>query len=597
MKYIRFLIFLLVFSACNKDNLLIEEVKLPPLIELDSETGIYTIKVGRELTISPTYQYAEDALFAWTIEGKLVGSEQKFSYIWEQEGEVYIKIRVDNRYGFSEEELKVEVNDLTPPVISLLLPSKGLKVLQNTDYTFEPDIRHDDLENFNIEWKLNNKVVCTEKTYLFNQKEPGIYPLTIHASNIDGSTTTEIAIEVVDVMPYVAEFPTPSYFQSSTDRYTFTGRPVYLRPWLEYFDHPVFEWSVDGEIVEGETGRMYKFTPTQSGEYMVSVTVSESNAADENVTRHITRSKGSITTEVKVICVKESEEERYRAANPGSSGLWNRVYEYTPGPGQFINETTAIGGMTGNETTPQQAIEWATQRLEQKQHVSLGSFGGYIIVGFDHSIPNTSNEYDFCIQGNAFDGSSEPGIVWVMQDTNGDGLPNDEWFELKGSETGKEETIQDFEVTYFRPAAPRMNVQWVSSEGKSGWIDYNSYHLQDYYYPLWIEEDSYRLTGTCLAARNVQSPASGFWDNKPYDWGYADNYGKDQIAGGSSVDGTGQRNGFNLSHAIYPDGTKADLKYIDFIKVQCGVLAKSGWLGEVSTEVFSFQDLSLTNNN
>ena len=30
----------------------------------------------------------------------------------------------------------------------------------------------------------------------------------------------------------------------------------------------------------------------------------------------------------------------------------------------------------------------------------------------------------------------------------------------------------------------------------------------------------------------------------------------------------------------------------EFYKIQCGVLAKSGWLGEVSTEVFSFEDLT-----
>ncbi len=44
-----------------------------------------------------------------------------------------------------------------------------------------------------------------------------------------------------------------------------------------------------------------------------------------------------------------------------------------------------------------------------------------------------------------------------------------------------------------------------------------------------------------------------------------------------------------ISNAIHADGTEANLQYIDFIKIQCGVLAKSGWLGEVSTEVFSFE--------
>ena len=60
--------------------------------------------------------------------------------------------------------------------------------------------------------------------------------------------------------------------------------------------------------------------------------------------------------------------------------------------------------------------------------MSLGGFGGYIIVGFDHSIAARGLEYDFAIQGNAFGGagasgqSNEPGVVWVMQDDT-DHLP------------------------------------------------------------------------------------------------------------------------------------------------------------------------------
>ncbi|MDE7147216.1 MAG: PKD domain containing protein, partial [Duncaniella sp.] len=57
--------------------------------------------------------------------------------------------------------------------------------------------------------------------------------------------------------------------------------------------------------------------------------------------------------------------------------------------------------------------------------------------------------------------------------------------------------------------------------------------------------------------------------------------------------GEGQRNGFLIENAMYPDLTHINLQYIDFIKVQTGVNSKSGWLGEVSTEVFNFQDLSL----
>ena len=181
-----------------------------------------------------------------------------------------------------------------------------------------------------------------------------------------------------------------------------------------------------------------------------------------------------------------------------------------------------------------------------------------------------------------------------MQDVNGNGLPDDEWYELRGSETGKSTTLQDYAVTYFRPSAPRMNVQWTDNYGQSGTIDYlPAFHRQDYYYPEWITEDSYTLRGTRLEARTSQDPSSGFWDNWAFDWGYADNMGNDSLNSGNSVSGEGQRVGFNISNAMYPDGSPVKLKHIDFIKVQTGVNSKSGWLGENSTEVFSFEDLNI----
>ena len=36
-------------------------------------------------------------------------------------------------------------------------------------------------------------------------------------------------------------------------------------------------------------------------------------------------------------CVDKKEQDGFRAS--GSSKLWNKVYEYTPAPGQFINES------------------------------------------------------------------------------------------------------------------------------------------------------------------------------------------------------------------------------------------------------------------
>ena len=216
-------------------------------------------------------------------------------------------------------------------------------------------------------------------------------------------------------------------------------------------------------------------------------------------------------------------------------------------------------------------------------------------MGFDHSIDNTGG-YDFAIVGNSFNNSSEPGIVWVMQDENGDGLPNDTWYELRGSETGKETTIQNYAVTYYRPSGAGMPVQWSDNLGNSGEIDYLvAYHRQEYYYPLWIEAGSYTLTGTCLKARNYDASGKGtYWVNAEYDWGYADNFSPiDRLTDASNASADANANHFKISHAIDFECQPVHLEFIDFVKVQVGVNAKSGWLGEVSTEVFGFYDYNM----
>lgn len=256
------------------------------------------------------------------------------------------------------------------------------------------------------------------------------------------------------------------------------------------------------------------------------------------------------------------------------------VYDYTPAPGQFIGEGP-MAGFTGHETTPEAARAYAEDRLDRGLFVSLGGFGGYIVMGLGHSIANSHGGYDFAIRGNAFlsdngGGMSEPGIVAVMRDDNNNRLPDDTWYELRGSEPG----TRGYNVTYFRPEAKGQPVRWTDNAGQSGTIDYlAAIHNQDSYYPEWIAEDSYTLSGTLLPARNHYDQATGFWGCDPYAWGYADNVGTDWQEGGI--------NRFRIADAT----DAADLDHIDFVRVQTGVHCKSGILGEQSTEVFSLQDL------
>jgi len=258
----------------------------------------------------------------------------------------------------------------------------------------------------------------------------------------------------------------------------------------------------------------------------------------------------------------------------------NKVYAYLPAPGQFV-------GADFTCHTMEEACRYAEERLSQTAFVSLGGFGGYIVVGFDHAIVNDGG-YDIAITGNAFKNSSEPGIVWVMRDENGNGLPDDTWYELRGSEYGRPETWHDYAVTYYRPSSPQQPVRWTDNRGQSGEVDYlGAYHPQDYYYPLWVETDSYTLTGTRLEARNEELGHNS-WVNGDFDWGYADNY--------STIDrfsATDRDNHFRISDAVRPDGTDANLPCIHFVKIQTATNAKSGWLGENSTEVLAVKDYNL----
>ncbi len=265
----------------------------------------------------------------------------------------------------------------------------------------------------------------------------------------------------------------------------------------------------------------------------------------------------------------------------------SKVFEYTPAPGQFINDVGS-GGFDGTQTTPTAAAEYAEARFAKGLFVSLGGFGGYVVVGFDHSVRNLAGK-DFAVVGNAFDGSSEPAVVWVMQDANCDGEPNDVWYELRGSETGAEGTIQNYAVTYYRPTAAGQPVRWIDSLGDSGEVDYlSAYHSQEFYYPLWIAEGSYTLSGTRLEARNYDTSGNGtMWIQPSYGWGYADNFSEtDWVT-------TEKSNHFDISNAMDTEGSPVELQYIDFVKVQTALNTKSGWLGENSTEVIGVKDLNI----
>ena len=582
LEFLFLCVIVVIASSCNIDEVI--TTSMPPRIILDSESGVYTVKQGREVVIAPSYESAENATYRWTMDGRLIGNDASLTFMREKVGEYYILLTVTSNTGSDSEEIRVDVVELEIPTVTIA-GNDNITIALGSEVKLNASIRKTSLPT-TFSWSVNDEKVSEDLVYTFEADALGTYTIEASASNEDGTHSDIMTIEVVNPedMPFVWEFDREAY-------HTVVGRKLRIAPsTMSEVEGVAYAWSVaeTDDVISHES--CFTFVAESAGEYHIIATATAERGGED------------VTISHDFIITVYEEGAFYRAATAASKADWSKVFDYTPAPGQFINETKT-GGFDGSQTTREAAIAYAEARMGEVDRdgnpypnwVSLGGFGGYIVVGFDHSIDN-SGDYDLAILGNSFSGSSEPGIVWVMQDENGDGQPNDTWYELAGSETGKATTIQDYAVTYYRPSGACMSVQWTDNLGNSGEIDYlTQFHRQDYYYPLWIEEDSYTLTGTCLEPRNYDASGNGsYWVNAEYEWGYADNFSPiDRVGEGDNSNAVANINYFKISNAIDCDGEPIHLNYIDFVKVQVGVNAKSGWLGEISTEVFGFYDYNM----
>lgn len=112
-------------------------------------------------------------------------------------------------------------------------------------------------------------------------------------------------------------------------------------------------------------------------------------------------------------------------------------------PGQFINTLPA------NLMTKESAIAACSDVIVGKtsSYIHLGGWGGSVTVGFDHPILNLEGS-DFRGYGNAFEGSSEPGVYYVAQ-KGADGNP-EKWYLIRHSMY--DYSIHDYTITYYKPA-------------------------------------------------------------------------------------------------------------------------------------------------
>lgn len=262
------------------------------------------------------------------------------------------------------------------------------------------------------------------------------------------------------------------------------------------------------------------------------------------------------------------------------------VIEYSPAPGQFVNEIPQYE--TGD--TPETMKAKATEMLNNGELITLGAWGGSVTLKLERPIANAEGKADFRVLGNAYyadgntgslprRGSAEPGIILVMKDENGNGLPDDTWYEIKGSETAQSQ--YPYTVTYQAPSTDtplEQHISWTANDGSTGYIPrQNQYHNHSYY-PQWLPERQITVSGRRLPDNSVL--VGNTYQLICYDNGYADCHPNSSTA--SQID---------IDRAVDARGQKVSLTDIDFIKVYTGVLQVNGWIGECSTEIAGIEAL------
>ena len=518
-----------------------------PSVVLTPATGEHRLKTGGSVMLTAVVENALSPIFSWVVEGKIVSTDPSFTFFAERLGEYFVTFRVDAENGSATAQVKITVLEKLPPQITL--PSTAIAY---RDVAKEFVAEAENADSATYVWRLDGEVVSESRTCTFIRHTLGDYALSLKVTTAEGQDLKGITVTVLpEPLPELyfdnGRYRAPSNIAERRKMTVPSGKSLVLAPVVRNIDHPAaFVWKVDG-VVQPATGEYFTFAPPAQGSYLVTVTEQSTNA----------------TGEVEVTCTPP--EGTYRRTT-GVKNHATTAFYYIPAPGQYIG---SMEGMTIADAL-RDLQEWCTAGADG--YYMIGAFGGYYIVGFDHSVSNEPDKADLQINGNPMGGWCESGVVWVMQDENGNGQPDDTWYELKGSETGKPETKQRYALTYYRPKDLTSGVAWTDNMGGSGTAGR---------YPQIIADDYYTLTGTCLASTVLET---GLSYSECYEWGYVDGFNTSPLR---PVTGH-----FWLEDAIQADGSPANLQYIDFVKVHTAINARTQNVGEISTEARMPYDLN-----
>jgi hypothetical protein len=299
-----------------------------------------------------------------------------------------------------------------------------------------------------------------------------------------------------------------------------------------------YSWTVSGSdatrtYTTSKGGELLHITPKTAGTYTISVTVT---GRDYTSGGSITKTAGT-----ELVC--------YTGSVSNGGKIFTSPLKHF-GPGQMCEGGTGLG--------------W-----------SLGSAGGY-------EVWKVESQDSYRIYGNPLSGWREPGVVWMQEDRNGNGLPDEMWYELPGGEENhskwKDYITRRYALTYFKTddygsineyGQKIREVYWVDSRGRAGMIP-GGFPGN----PTWMSSTGWGVVGDW-----VTYTCTLFRDDGVI---FAEDYNMTELEG--YVDCTADVT-FPVGRAVRADGTPANLSAVKFLKVQTGMFRYGGIFGDVSTEI------------
>lgn len=298
--------------------------------------------------------------------------------------------------------------DVLAPVISGVEVDTVLNI--GDKLVLAPNITN--LVGIEYTWLVNGSEVASGQTYyIFTATEPGNFVVIFRAGNKGGTGEQAFKIRVEEPITITLEngLTTPM------------SRVLDIEPTISgpERDDYQYEWAI-GDSIIGQSAAL-EFISVEAGEYTLTLTTTAG------------RQSASTSCEVKV------EEAEYL----------NHAYivlEYYPSPAAGFDWASMAGF---NPLPYDEFLAFVEERkLERYTRgvLTLGSWGGYATLKFDHTVANVPGKTDLEVTATCT--LLDPPTVYVAYDRNKNGIPDDdEWYEIKNSDYGMED-IPDYKITY-----------------------------------------------------------------------------------------------------------------------------------------------------